>query len=235
MKHRVDASPISAVDLFCGAGGLTHGLVRAGVRVEAGIDVDPAAEHAYTKNNPGARFLAWDVAKKKYPSIGKLFATDKYKLLAGCAPCQPFSKLTNGIERHRSWDLLGNFGRFVAGIEPELVTMENVPELAQRGSVVFESFLRTLERNRYAVDWKIVSCADYAPQSPRQRREARAATQSRLFAGSSRRRSTRRMRGTWPHRTRRPSVLRPAQRSSRRRQAPRWPRCRRRPARATEP
>jgi DNA (cytosine-5)-methyltransferase 1 len=165
-KRKLDASPISAVDLFCGAGGLTHGLLRASISVEGGIDVDPAAAHAYTKNNAGARFLQWDVGRKNYPSIAKLFAEGKHRLLAGCAPCQPFSKLTNGIERHRSWDLLDNFGRFVDGIVPELVTMENVPELAQRGREVFDSFRRTLERNDYYVDWKIVNCADYgAPQS----------------------------------------------------------------------
>jgi DNA (cytosine-5)-methyltransferase 1 len=147
-KRKLDASPISAVDLFCGAGGLTHGLLRAGIRVEAGIDVDPAAAHAYAKNNAGARFFQWDVSRKNYPSIAKLFDDGKYRLLAGCAPCQPFSKLTNGIERHRSWDLLDNFGRFVDGIVPELLTMENVPELAQRGREVFDTFRRTLEHGR---------------------------------------------------------------------------------------
>jgi DNA (cytosine-5)-methyltransferase 1 len=163
---KLEASPISAVDLFCGAGGLTHGLLRAGIRVEAGIDLDSALGHAYSSNNAGALFLEWDVARKKSPSISKLFAKGKYRLLAGCAPCQPFSKLTNGIERHRSWDLLDNFARFIEGIEPELVTMENVPELARRGHEVFEHFLRTLRRNGYSVDWKIVNCVDYgAPQS----------------------------------------------------------------------
>src|SRR5258708_7097202 len=163
---KLDASPISAVDLFCGAGGLTHGLLRAGIRVEAGIDLDEAAEHAYATNNAGARFLQWDVGRKTSRSIGKLFAEGKYRLLAGCAPCQPFSKLTNGIVQHRSWDLLDNFGRFVEGVQPELVTMENVPELARRGQDVFDHFVRTLERNEYFVDWKMVNCTDYgAPQS----------------------------------------------------------------------
>jgi DNA (cytosine-5)-methyltransferase 1 len=165
-QGKLDASPISAVDLFCGAGGLTHGLIRAGIRVAAGIDVDPAAAHAYSANNAGAQFLEWDVCLKDSPSIAKLFADGKCRLLAGCAPCQPFSKLTNGIERHRSWDLLDNFGRFVEDIEPELVSMENVPELAQRGRPVFENFVRTLEHKGYSCDWKIVNCADYgAPQS----------------------------------------------------------------------
>jgi DNA (cytosine-5)-methyltransferase 1 len=165
-KQKLADSPISAVDLFCGAGGLTHGLLRAGIRVEAGIDVDPAAAYAYTSNNAGARFLEWDVSQKYSPSVAKLFAGGKYRLLAGCAPCQPFSKLTNGIERHRSWDLLDNFARFVEGILPEFVTMENVPELAKRGRAVFDKFVQALERKNYCVDWKIVNCADYgAPQS----------------------------------------------------------------------
>src|SRR5690606_14364169 len=66
----------------------------------------------------------------------------------------------------RSWNLLDNFARFVARVSPELVTMENVPELAKRGHEVFSGFLKTLERHGYSVDWRIVNCADYgAPQN----------------------------------------------------------------------
>lgn len=161
-------SPVTAVDLFCGAGGLTHGLLQAGIKVEAGIDVDGEMEHAYEENNPGVKFLSWDVAHKNCSSIEKLFALGKYKLLAGCAPCQPFSRLTSGRKKHRSWGLLGNFGRFVSGIVPELVTMENVPELADRGREVFERFVRTLEKLEFCVDWRVVHCSKYGvPQSRR--------------------------------------------------------------------
>ena len=51
------------VDLFCGAGGLTHGLIGAGVRVVAGVDSDAACEHAYTANHAGVAFHKSDVAK----------------------------------------------------------------------------------------------------------------------------------------------------------------------------
>lgn len=168
-KARLDASPISAVDLFCGAGGLTQGLLRAGVSVEAGIDIDPDAEYAYTRNNAGAKFLRWDLSHKYSPSVEKLFKEKRYRLLAGCAPCQPFSKLTNGIKKHRSWDLLDSFGRLVSGIEPELVTMENVPELKERGEGVFQRFLKRLAEAKYHVDWKVVRCADYGIPQARQR------------------------------------------------------------------
>lgn len=162
-------SPVSAVDLFCGAGGLTYGLLQAGIKVEAGIDIDEDAEHAYVTNNPETKYLAWDVGRKNYSSIAKLFAKDKYRLLAGCAPCQPFSKLTQAIDRHQCWDLLNNFARFIDRIEPEFVTMENVPELAERGRDVFENFVATLERLDYHVDWKIVKCEEYGVPQLRRR------------------------------------------------------------------
>jgi len=162
-------SPVTAVDLFCGAGGLTQGLLRAGIRVTAGIDIDRQMEHAYITNNPGASFLCWDIARKNYTSISKLFEPGKFRLLAGCAPCQPFSRLTNGKGEHHLWALLNNFGRLVRRIGPELVTMENVPELADRGREVFASFVATLERLSYSVDWRVVNCAEYGVPQRRMR------------------------------------------------------------------
>jgi DNA (cytosine-5)-methyltransferase 1 len=161
-------SPVCAVDLFCGAGGLTYGLRKAGIDVVAGIDLDEQVAHAYQHNNPGAEFYGWDVDRKQCRSIEKLFTRGKLRLLAGCAPCQPFSKLTQAVKDHQAWDLLDNFGRFIEGILPELVTMENVPELAGRGREVFDRFLATLEKFEYKVDWQIVECPKYGvPQSRR--------------------------------------------------------------------
>ncbi|MBI5168178.1 MAG: DNA cytosine methyltransferase [Candidatus Eisenbacteria bacterium] len=159
---------VSAVDLFCGAGGLTRGLIAAGVKVVAGIDIDPDAEHAYTANNGGAKYLQWDVSRKQAKTVAALFPKGGVRLLAGCAPCQPFSNLTNGIKRHEAWDLLTYFGKLVERIRPELVTMENVPELARRGREVFDEFKASLERAGYKYDWRIVNCADYGV--PQQRR-----------------------------------------------------------------
>lgn len=161
LARRVEDSPISAVDLFCGAGGLTHGLLQAGIRVNAGIDIDKHAAHAYVANNPGAEFLNWDLTSQASASIAELFDPGRIRLLAGCAPCQPFSKLTNGRGRHKAWDLLDYFGRFIDDIRPELVTMENVPELAERGKPVLDRFLAVLERNDYEFDSAIVRCEQY--------------------------------------------------------------------------
>ncbi|AVQ74101.1 hypothetical protein B5D77_24935 [Microcystis sp. MC19] len=47
---------ISTVDLFCGAGGLTHGFEKAGLIVKAGYDIDPACQFPYEHNNK-AQFI----------------------------------------------------------------------------------------------------------------------------------------------------------------------------------
>lgn len=168
-KIKSSKSLISAVDLFSGAGGLTYGLRKAGIQVEAGIDLDPDAGFAFKANNPDSDYHCWDLGRKNYQSVAKLFRPGKLRLLAGCAPCQPFSKYTNGKDKHRGWNLLNNFGRLVDRIRPELVTMENVPELARRGGEVFEGFLENLRKAGYKVDWDIVDARHYGVPQSRQR------------------------------------------------------------------
>ena len=182
MNKQFTTNKISAVDLFCGAGGLTYGLRRAGIQVKAGIDIDEQARYAYEKNNPGCRFHAWDLTRKPPSDIGKLFGTARYKLLAGCAPCQPFSKLTLKEKKlHNDWDLLKHFGLFIEGILPEFVTMENVPELVTRGKEVFDRFIGVLSKNKYHIDWKIVNCCEYGVPQSRKRLVLLASRLNEIF------------------------------------------------------
>lgn len=135
---------ITAVDLFCGAGGLTHGLARAGINVRAGIDVDPACQYPFEANN-AATFIQADVGALPAAEISEYFETGGYSLLAGCAPCQPFSTYSrSGRSKKRvmDWQLVRKFGQLVQEIQPDLVTMENVPQLQQHE--VFQDFLRAL-------------------------------------------------------------------------------------------
>ena len=111
----------------------------AGIEVAAGIDIDGNSKYAYEINNPGAKFLEWDVTRKHSPSIKALFAPGKVKLLAGCAPCTPFSKLTNGIEDHHAFDLLDNFGKSEAGGYPPY-NIERVDEDRYRITLAVAGF-----------------------------------------------------------------------------------------------
>ena len=82
---------VSCVDLFCGAGGLTHGFVLEGLPVLAGLDMDPACKFPYEANNKKAKFIQCDISKVKSDLLVELFGAGKIRVLAGCAPCQPFS------------------------------------------------------------------------------------------------------------------------------------------------
>lgn len=160
---------IGVVDLFCGAGGLAYGLSQAGLSIRAGIDNDPQAGFAFTANCPGSSFHALDLKKVRASDIEALYSPGDLRLLAGGPPCQPFSKLTNGAKRHRAWNLLSTFGGLVEAIRPELVVLENVPELVTRGRDVFERFLRSLDANGYKYDWKVVHCPEYGIPQYRRR------------------------------------------------------------------
>jgi DNA (cytosine-5)-methyltransferase 1 len=155
---------VHAVDLFCGVGGLSYGLTRAGVAVKAGFDVDPACRFPYEKNNPGD-FVESDLNTVSADQIRTYLGDGSVSLLAGCAPCQPFSTYSRSgrsAKRGDDWQLLRAFGRLVAEVKPDLVTMENVPQLADHA--VFGEFLATL--GEYFVEWSTVNTAIFGvPQS----------------------------------------------------------------------
>ena len=111
---------ISAVDLFCGVGGLTYGLKRGGIPVAAGIDIDRSCQYPYEANND-ADFVAQDATTLTAASLRKLFGRADYRVLVGCAPCQPFSSYSHGlsIKRDDRWSLLDAFGKLISEVKPE--------------------------------------------------------------------------------------------------------------------
>lgn len=158
---------IEAIDLFCGAGGLTHGLEKAGVRVLAGYDIDPACQYPYQTNNT-ARFVEQSVVDIKIPDILSHYSSKAIKMLAGCAPCQPFSKYTRGLSKNdERWSLLYSFLHLIEGVQPDLITMENVPEIKRHK--VYDDFEDSLIKQGYFVWSQIVFCPDYGIAQGRKR------------------------------------------------------------------
>jgi len=151
---------IKAVDLFCGVGGLTYGLQKAGIPVVAGIDIDDSCEYAYTHNN-NCTFIHKSVEDVTGKEIRALLRGADVKILVGCAPCQPFSshqKDKQNRSKHKDWKLLYQFGRLVEETRPHIVSMENVPELEKEK--VFKDFVSTLEGLNYIVNYKVARLVD---------------------------------------------------------------------------
>lgn len=171
-KHTGSKTPV-ALDLFCGAGGLTRGLLDAGIVVKAGVDIDTACKHAYEHNNRPAKYVERSVTELKGKDLAKYYEGHDVRILAGCAPCVTFSKYTQGAFRKSDpkWTLLKQFGRLVRELKPDVVSMENVVEL-QRHSV-FEDFLSTLTAEGFHFEQdaalREVYCPDYGIPQERRR------------------------------------------------------------------
>lgn len=158
---------ISAIDLFCGVGGLTRGLEKAGINVRLGIDIDPACRYPYTTNN-NATFLLKSVQDVKAEDIESAFIPGNIRLLAGCAPCQTFSTYNQKADSSdQRWWLLLEFSRLVEELSPELLTMENVPGLLDYE--IFDKFVSNLKNDGYEVTHCVVNCLDYGIPQQRQR------------------------------------------------------------------
>jgi DNA (cytosine-5)-methyltransferase 1 len=165
----INSHGFSAVDLFCGAGGLTYGLLTAGIPVKAGVDVDARCRYAYETNNDAA-FVKKDVATLSSGLVRELFDDVEKKILVGCAPCQPFSSHTQKM-KNRDTDsqrnLLYSFCRLVRSIEPEIVSLENVPNLVKYAP--FENLLSILNRMEYFTTYSTVDCERFGVPQLRKR------------------------------------------------------------------
>lgn len=156
---------VKVIDLFCGAGGLTHGLQLAGLEVVAGIDLEGTCRFPYEKNNK-SKFIEKDITNVTKNELLTLYGDASIKVLAGCAPCQPFSTYTQGKDKtkDKKWPLLYEFERLIREISPEIITMENVPDITRHK--VYDDFYKSLIDLGYHVWASRVNCIEYGiPQN----------------------------------------------------------------------
>lgn len=168
-KEKKKFPSISSVDLFCGVGGLTHGLLKSGIQVRAGIDLDTSCRYAYEANNK-AKFIGADISKITGEQIKEYWKDDEIKVLVGCAPCQPFSTHANKVkdkEQGNKWNLLNEFIRLVKETTPDIISMENVTNLSNKQ--VFKNFVSKLEKFGYNVKHQNIYCPDYGIPQKRRR------------------------------------------------------------------
>jgi DNA (cytosine-5)-methyltransferase 1 len=162
------SGPVRAIDLFCGVGGLSHGLRKAGVEVVGGFDIDNRCKYPF-EANINAPFFLQDVRTVTAAQLKGLWGKSKARLLAGCAPCQPFSSYRRGVDTtgDESWPLLDEFSRLINDTLPEMVTMENVPRVVS--STVFNRFVESLKALKYHVSYKSCFGPEYGLPQYRRR------------------------------------------------------------------
>lgn len=148
---------VLGADLFCGAGGLSLGLERAGFRMVLAADHDTEAVETH-RNLFGGLKVDWDLsAADNIERVASLMKTLGIQLLAGGPPCQPFSKAGRSMIRHcvreglraphdERRDLWQSFVEVVRLAQPRAVVMENVPDMAlDREMFILRSVVHELE------------------------------------------------------------------------------------------
>ncbi len=169
-----ERNKLTAVDLFCGCGGLTVGLKKAGFRVLGAVDIDPLSVETYRANHNDVAVWEMDIRDLEPSELAAALGlkNKRLDLLAGCPPCQGFSTMRtlNGarvINDPRN-DLLFEFQRFVEALRPRAVMMENVPGLADDER--FAAFCRRMKKIGYL--WenpRILNAAEYGVPQRRRR------------------------------------------------------------------
>jgi DNA (cytosine-5)-methyltransferase 1 len=170
-----------AIDVFCGAGGLSLGLRDAGFSVLVGADADPWAVETHIGNLGGLGYVG-DLSDPT-ELIEQLagWGIEHVELVAGGVPCQPFSRA--GRSKLRELIRAGNrhpqdpramlwqsFMQIVEHLAPDAVLVENVPDLPSwDDGAVLSGFLQALGDLGYRVDARILDCYRYGVPQHRSR------------------------------------------------------------------
>lgn len=171
MRFRYDA-----IDLFSGCGGVSCGLTLSGFKVKAAVEIEKSAIDIYSAYPPLAKVnvLHKDICTlsgEEILSAAHIDRNDIY-LLAGCPPCQNFSRQNPNNKKKTIKErkkLLFEFLRIIEELQPPFILMENVPGIKDSyNQKILNSFLNRLKR-RYIVVEDILNAADYGVPQLRKR------------------------------------------------------------------
>lgn len=161
----------NAIDLFCGAGGLSRGLEDCGITVQLGVELNPIAATTY-QNNLHGRVIIDDIRNITSEFIMNMLNIDVRELflVAGCPPCQTFSSLQkNNINKDERNNLIMEYVRIVMDLQPLFIQLENVPGLKRgRGKKIFKTATERLS-TLYELTSDVLNCADYGIPQKRKR------------------------------------------------------------------
>lgn len=166
------------LDLFCGAGGISHGFEQAGFLVVGGSDLDADSVRTFQLNHESAKGLCADLSKFSPRELADAFGIKPGELdcVAGGPPCQGFSR--NRAFRHNGGDfvddprnhLYWHFFEFVEYLRPKVVLMENVPEILIKANGYFhDAVFERFQRLGYNAKARVLNAAEFGVPQYRRR------------------------------------------------------------------
>lgn len=169
--HESKQPQLKAVDFFCGAGGVSCGFNKIGIKVLGGLDIDPKFKKTYEKNNETI-FLNEDVSNLALEKLSELLPLEKDDnnlIFVGCSPCQYYSNLkSDKTKSKQSRLLLDDFKEFVLHYRPGFVFIENVPGLEKKVGSPLHRFKKALTKQGYIFDQNVINSKFFGvPQNRR--------------------------------------------------------------------
>ena len=158
-----------AIDLFCGAGGLSLGLEKAGFEITLAVDNDVRSLETYQRNL-GHKTLHGDLTRLKPKNVRRELGLGQIDLIAGGPPCQGFSIQRRGSDVDERNDLLLRFLDWVVEIQPRYFLIENVSGLrGRRGRPYLERLIQRARQAGYVCQYELLNAADYGIPQIRKR------------------------------------------------------------------
>jgi DNA (cytosine-5)-methyltransferase 1 len=141
-----------AIDLFCGAGGLSLGFEQAGFNVAAAVDVDEMNTKVHEQNFPDCKTITKDIRSISGQEIRLQSGVGQTEIdvVIGGPPCQGFSIMGKREEDDPRNRLIFEFGRIVQELRPRYWVMENVGGLMVGSArVVLTAFVGRMKEIGY--------------------------------------------------------------------------------------
>jgi DNA (cytosine-5)-methyltransferase 1 len=167
------ARELTAIDLFCGAGGLSEGLRQSGFHVLAGNDFDDVAGATYASTHKEAKFLGGPIQDLKTEDFLKAahLKPGQLDVLAGGPPCQGYSVYNHqrGMHDARS-NLFREYLRLVEGLSPKWVIMENVTGIMSAGNgFAFRAIMEGFQQLGYKIEFRVLKAELFGVPQERRR------------------------------------------------------------------
>jgi DNA (cytosine-5)-methyltransferase 1 len=167
-RSPASTAPVLAVDLFCGAGGMSLGLQRAGLNVVCGVDNDGIAAQTY-RRNLSKPVLECDIRALTAAHLAPHVPAGTRLVFAVCAPCQPFSKVRRAKRSRRDGNLLLAVGELIRELRPDGIIVENVPQISRRRKRILAAFCRMLDDAEYSYAYANLDAKDFGVPQTRRR------------------------------------------------------------------
>lgn len=166
---------LKIIDLFCGTGGFSHGLMSADSRFKTvfGLDVLPIAGETFLKNHTDAVSIISDIRKVRRSMVANHLKTEKVDIIVGGPPCQGFSSLRpfrSSKEDDPRNSLFEEYASFVNYFRPKVFVLENVVGLVTyKNGDTIDAMENCFHQLGYDTEWRILNAAHYGVPQKRER------------------------------------------------------------------